>query len=428
VAVLATGTALGQALIVLASPVLSRLYDPTAFGALAVIMAIASPIAQLGTLKYEYGIVLAKRFEEAANLAVLSVGFAISTTLISAACVFAAGDWIAGAFDASISAPLLFFAPGIALIVGLSNVLNSWANRKKSYKVIASSHIVNSACTVFIQITMGLLDAAAKGLVLGRTVGLAFGLGVLAFDARRQWSSIFSSLSFKSLKSAARQHSQFPKYSMPRELLVALSGSATPILIALALSPASAGLYWFARRLLEAPKTMISTSVRRVFYRTAASLHHDNQSLLPILTKTTFYLAAIAILPTAVIVLFGPDIFDFVFGAEWRKAGIYAQWLIVWWMSSFCLVPATALAPILELQRGVLIIEIIGLGLRLGGLCVGILLADDVLAIASYSIAGLLVNLGRQAYVFHHTIQRSKPTRSTTTMTTSSTPALKPRE
>jgi len=405
VAVLATGTALGQALIVVASPVLSRLYDPTAFGTLAVIIAIASPVTQIGTLQYTSAIVLAKRLEDAVNLVILSAGLAISTALIVTAVLFAAGDWIAEAFGDSAAAPLLLFAPGFALIVCLSDVLSAWANRKRSYKVIAGSNIGRSACTVFVQILMGLLDGAAKGLALGRIVGLAFGLGMLALGLRRPWSLTLSSINFNSLKSVAREHSQFPKYTMPRELLVSLSGSATTILIAFFFSPASAGLYWFARRLLEAPKTVISTSVRRVFYRTAVSLHHDNHSLLPLLTKTTLYLLAIGALPTVPIVLFGPDIFDLVFGSEWRKAGSYAQWLILWWISSFVSVGASALAPILELQRGTLIIEMIGLGLRMAGLSVGVLLVNDVLAIALYSIAGLLTNIGRQAYVFHHVIK-----------------------
>ena len=107
VAVLATGTALGQALIVVASPILSRLYDPTAFGTLAVIIAISSPLTQIGTLQYTSAIVLARRLEDAVNLAILSAGLAISTALIATAVLFAAGDWIAEAFGDSATAPLL---------------------------------------------------------------------------------------------------------------------------------------------------------------------------------------------------------------------------------------------------------------------------------------------------------------------------------
>lgn len=405
VAVLASGTAFAQAVVVLTSPILSRLYDPTAFGILAVIIAIAAPLIEAGGLKYEAAIILAKREEDAANLVTLSGGLVLSIALIMTGALFMGRDWIAEALGEPAAAPLLFIAPGFVLIAGLHNVVAYWANRRKSYNGIASADISRSASMVLVQVLMGVLDGAAKGLVLGRIVGQAFGLVAMALNQKNQWSLILNSLNFDTLKSVAREHSQFPKYSMPRELLASLSASATPIFISIFLSPASAGLYWFAVRLLEAPKTMIGLAVRRVFYVTAAELHHDGENIFPLLAKTTLYLVALAVFPTVLIILFGPDIFDVVFGSEWRRAGVYAQWLILWWMSSFCVVAATALIPILELQRATLTIEVVGLGLRMAGLSVGILLTNDVLAIALYSIAGFLVNVIRMAYVFHRTIQ-----------------------
>ena len=72
IALLASGTAIAQAFIILASPVLSRFYDPSAFGILAVVLATSGPLIEIGGFKYEYGIVLARKQEDAANLAILS--------------------------------------------------------------------------------------------------------------------------------------------------------------------------------------------------------------------------------------------------------------------------------------------------------------------------------------------------------------------
>ena len=63
---------------------------------------------------------------------------------------------------------------------------------------------------------------------------------------------------------------------------------------------------------------MISGSVSRVFYEAAANLHHNNETVLPLLTKTTFYLVALGAIPTVLLILFGPDIFDVIFGSRLR--------------------------------------------------------------------------------------------------------------
>lgn len=410
VAVLVSGTSIAQALIVLASPILSRLYDPDAFGTLAVIIGLAAPLAQMGSLKYDHAIVMVKRSEEAANLAILSLGLLISIALITAAAILGARDWIAEALDSPGAAPLLLFVPGFVLVVGLSNVLIAWANRERSYRSIAAADLSRSASMLLVQISLGALAVGAKGLAAGRLVGQFVGALVLAIRQRRQWAIIFKDFKPELLKGVAREHSQFPIYTMPRELLVSLSTSATPIVIAFFFSPAAAGLYWFAVRLLEAPKTLISVAVRRVFYEAAANLHHDKEPVLPLLKNTTVFLVALAALPTALIVAFGPDLFDVIFGSDWRRAGVYAQWLILWWMSSFSVVAATSLVPILRIQRGVLIIEVVGLVLRMSGLVGGLVLMSDVLAIALFSVAGFLVNLFRMAYVFHHAMKQQQET------------------
>jgi len=58
VATLASGTALAQAIPILVSPILTRLYTPENFGALAVFMAIVSSIAPAVCGKYEVAMVL----------------------------------------------------------------------------------------------------------------------------------------------------------------------------------------------------------------------------------------------------------------------------------------------------------------------------------------------------------------------------------
>ena len=65
---LVTGTTFAQVIIVLASPLLTRLYGPEAFGFLALFTSITSIIGVIACMRYEMAIMLPKTDEEAANL------------------------------------------------------------------------------------------------------------------------------------------------------------------------------------------------------------------------------------------------------------------------------------------------------------------------------------------------------------------------
>ena len=65
---LVTGTTIAQIITILASPVITRLYGPEAFGLLAIFTSITSIISVIICLRYEPAIMLPKSDEEAANV------------------------------------------------------------------------------------------------------------------------------------------------------------------------------------------------------------------------------------------------------------------------------------------------------------------------------------------------------------------------
>ncbi|MBZ0251999.1 MAG: oligosaccharide flippase family protein, partial [Candidatus Methylomirabilis sp.] len=101
-------TALSQGLVVLASPALTRLYEPADFGALAVFVSLISALVVVGTGRYELATPLPDSDEEAAQVLALALGFAGATALAAAAAAFAFGDRIAEALGAPTLAPHLW--------------------------------------------------------------------------------------------------------------------------------------------------------------------------------------------------------------------------------------------------------------------------------------------------------------------------------
>lgn len=402
VAVLASGTAMAQAIVVLAAPVLSRFYSPTAFGVMSVVLAVSAPIAALASFKYELAIVLAKDEKDASNLLILAGGLVVAVSLVTLLIIPFAGEWLAIEMGRPTAAPLMLWIPALVFINGVHNTLLFWANRRRDYFWQSAATVGRSVGMVAVQVILGFADRGAKGLIVGRLFGLTLATVILGVQTlKNEWRAVLQSFDPARIRELAREHDHFPKYNAPRESIVSFSGSVPTFFLAIFFTPAAAGLYWFTVRLLEVPTTLIGIAVRRVFYERATTAFHREEEIYPLLAKATVVLAALGFLPVVIISVVGPDLFGFVFGEEWRGAGIYARWLTIWWFSSFCNVAASALIPIFRLQPLFLGIEIVGLILRTGAIALAAFVGDDVLAVALYSIVGFSLNAYRIGYVMN---------------------------
>ncbi len=80
---LVSGTAFAQGLTICASPFLTRLYGPEAFGTLALFVSITSIIGAIACLRYELAIMLPESDEEAANLLGVSLCFVVLISILT---------------------------------------------------------------------------------------------------------------------------------------------------------------------------------------------------------------------------------------------------------------------------------------------------------------------------------------------------------
>jgi O-antigen/teichoic acid export membrane protein len=79
---LVSGTAIAQAILVLISPILTRLYSPADFGDLALFISITSIIGVIANGRYELAIMLPEKDEDAINVAAAGFLFNILISLL----------------------------------------------------------------------------------------------------------------------------------------------------------------------------------------------------------------------------------------------------------------------------------------------------------------------------------------------------------
>ena len=111
-------------------------------------------------------------------------------------------------------------------------------------------------------------------------------------------------------------------------------------------------------------------------------------------------MALMGAIACAILVAFGPALFEFVFGAGWREAGYFAGWMSLWMMFLLAAVPAQSIFVIKGRLKLLLVLEIAYLIPRIAVIPMGALdddpgrHADDHIFVGSaapwYTIADAL--------------------------------------
>jgi O-antigen/teichoic acid export membrane protein len=188
----------------------------------------------------------------------------------------------------------------------------------------------------------------------------------------------------------------------------AVSQNIPAYMLAAFFSPSVLGFYWFTHRLLSAPSRLVAEAVRKVFYQQVSEKYARGGSVYSDLWKTTAGLLGIGIVPAVLILVTGPQLFSFAFGHEWQVAGVYAQWLTIWWLVGFVNVPSTMLIHVFGLQHLLLSYEVVLAIARVCAIAVGAYIGDDVTSIMLFSIVGALFNGAIIAFVFWQAKQEGK--------------------
>ena len=143
---------------------------------------------------------------------------------------------------------------------------------------------------------------------------------------RTAWPVIRNSLhSFKrdDFIAVLRKNWKYPAILLPSSLIDA-SSTMIPLPVILYLfGQEAAGQFFLVQRLSSLPAGLIAASVADVFHPAVAKVHwNEPDQVRAMLLKVTRSLTITACLIYIPVAVFSPFIFGFVFGAEWRAAGI----------------------------------------------------------------------------------------------------------
>jgi len=399
VTIIASGTAAAQAINMAFSPVITRLYGPEAFGLLGVFMSLLAIFTPIAALTYPIAIVLPKDDNDAKGIAKLSVYITLVVSAVITLVLVVGGEQLLALVGAEAIGSFVLLIPLAVLFAAFVQIAQQWLIRKKQFSITARVTVLQILILNSAKAGVGLFQPFGGVLIVLTAAGQTLHAAMLAFGVKCAGKSTSPSAPATGqplirLCELARRHRDFPLYRAPQAFLNALTRSFPVLLLASFFGPAAAGFYTLARTVMAVPSGLISASVGNVLYPRMAEASNKGEKLAPMIIKSTFVLALIGIIPFGIIVVFGPWLFGFVFGAEWGQAGSYAQWLTFWIFAGFVNVPSVKSLPILSLLPFFLKFEIASTALRIFVLTVGFYVyASDTVAIALFSGVGALLNM-----------------------------------
>jgi len=355
---LMTGTTIAQAIPIAISPILTRIYTPEDFGVLALFVAISSIFGSIANGRYELAIMLPKKDEDAINIFALGfiITLVISLTLLISVILF--HDYFVNILNNKDIGVWLYFIPIAVFFTGLFNILNYFNNRKKYYKDIANATIIKSIITAVIQLSVGFFKGGVSGLISGQLISQMFA-NMRLFKNITKDRGLIEKISKVKIMALAKRYKDFPKFSMWASLINSLSHHLTNILISTFYDITTLGFYSLTQRLLAMPSGLIGGSISQVFFQQATKEKQETSTAIHTFNSTIKKLLIIGIPSFGILFFIVEDLFAFVFGEEWRMAGIYAKILIPFFLINFISSPLAIIMTVFEKQKIAFVVNLI---------------------------------------------------------------------
>ena len=389
---LVTGTVLAQAITLLLSPLLTRLYGPEAFGVWALFSSISAIIGVIACLRYDVTIMLPESDEEAASLLGVSL-FAVGAVSISTLVAVLLGrSAIISVLNAPEIGPWLWLVPVAVFVNGVYLALSVWSSRCRRFGRLSAARVGASATSSAVQLGLGYAGSATAGsLVASSLAGTGVSTVVLGAQIGREDGAVLRrGFRWKRLGQGLRRYRKFPLLGSTSSLLNTISWQLPALLLQRFFSAEVVGYYALANRLLKVPMDLVGGAISQALFPRLAVARATGQ-LTEVVEAAYRRLIKIGFAPMLVLGIVAGDLFRIAFGDRWTEAGVYTQILSVWIFFWFISSPLSSVFSVLEMQEFALKLNIVILVTRFLSLGVGGMMGDARLALILFAGSGVLL-------------------------------------
>jgi len=335
---------IAQALPVLLSPILTRLYEPSVFGEYSLITSIIILLSILATGRYELAMFADGGKDE--KLRIVSLcwlwSFVFALLSLGVLAFLYVIEW-------QYFSLIYLLIPFGLFFYATYQVNYCFQNSEANYKFMVRLRVMHSVILITSQLVFGLLISSPSGMLLGFILSyvliyyLNIRLGVNAKLIPNFKSKFYIELMTK--------HKKYPMFLLPGHFLNSLARLSPNLLLPVNYSFVDAGYFLLIQRVLGAPVSIIANSVSDVFKEEAAKSIRLNGNCHDIWVGTFKKLLFVGALGGVIGYIFIEPIILLLFGVEWSQSGVYAKILLPMFCFQFVASPLSCLFYICGKQR-----------------------------------------------------------------------------
>ena len=326
---LASSTVLGQLAVILAAPLLTRLYTPMDYGAFVALTGLIVVFGVISGLRYEAAIPLCRVERDAAALVCVVILSSVTVSLIIALILVGVGPWLAAVLDLKGRESVVWWLPVAVAAQGVFIAFDGWGIQQGRMRQLALSKITQGFALALGQLVFGFWwHGSPHGLFLAFVLAQLGSTWPMLLRIDRVQRAYFLLPKLADMRRLVVRFRQFPLY----EIWARSFGTASEMLpgpfISAIFGTAASGHYGLAQRIIGAPVRLLGISAHQVYAAELTRLSHtDRPALRALFNETIRHLLIVGLVYLVVIVLFGPRLFALVFGEAWRESGEMARLL-----------------------------------------------------------------------------------------------------
>ncbi|MFW2441368.1 lipopolysaccharide biosynthesis protein [Aliarcobacter butzleri] len=348
---LMTGTTIAQAIPIAITPILTRMYTPNDFGVFALFVAVTAVLGSISNGRYELSIMLPKKDEDAINI--FALGFIITcfVSFLLLILVIIFNDYFTRLLGNDEISFWLYFMPISVFFIGLFNLLNYFNNRRKNYKDLRNAIIFKSIILVITQLSIGFIKQGAMGLISGEILSRMASNSKLLKNIVKD-KILISKISKIKIIALGKRYKDFPKYNILSTTADVLTLQLPFLMIPKIFNLSISGFFFFSQKIISLPASLISKSISQVLFQKMTENKNKNLENMDLLLKTIKKLLIISLFISINIIIFGQDLFEIIFGDNWKLSGIILQYLAVIFIITFVVsTVSVAFSVTMELKK-----------------------------------------------------------------------------
>lgn len=323
VVTVALGAAAGQAVAVLATPLLTRLYSPGDFGLLGFYLSLLGITSTVSTLTYEKAILITTNEDEARSLLVIALSAVLSTALLIIVVWLILGRLPIRIQTVEKLRPWAWILPIGLIGLGFHQTLAMWGIRERAYQVLARAKFAQGVSSTIFQAGLGLLGGGPLALLSGDALGRLMGSGSLMILGRAHQDLLSAPRHWRKHWRVAMEYRRFPGFGLGSSILNTAGAQGTILLMAIQFDPWQTGLFVFADRLINIPIALVGRAASQVFMGEISQVIRERpgafrERYLYILKQLSVFGALLAL----ALVFLPPLLVAPLFGERWREAGL----------------------------------------------------------------------------------------------------------